>query len=62
MLKRPSKDETEEDLLRFQEAFLQNQSASSVKIIKQSHPSQRDVVQLSTAEQSSTMAPTGISG
>lgn len=58
MLKRPTKDETEEDLLRFQEAFLRNQSTSSVKVVKQSRPSQRDVVQLSTTED----APAGISG
>ncbi|EDV24021.1 uncharacterized protein TRIADDRAFT_57077 [Trichoplax adhaerens] len=48
MLKRPNKDETEEDLLKYQETFLRNQSASSVKVVKQSESqsAQRDVVQL----------------
>ena len=34
MLKRPSKHDTEEDLLRMQEEFLQQQPSPSVKLVK----------------------------
>ena len=34
MIKRPSKHETEEDLLRMQDEFLQQKSVPSVKLVK----------------------------